>query len=103
MHDIEHETCVAAELYKASENDMITLCQGWPIGECVPRLHSLFVPKRLNWCSYLSDSQLPSLNLCTRRSRGIRWNAQSGNEKVSKLFCSTAQSLVRRANLSFMV
>lgn len=44
MHDIEHETRVAAELYKASENDMIALCQGWPIGECVPRLHSLFVP-----------------------------------------------------------
>lgn len=44
MHDTEHETCVAAELYKASENDMITLCQGWPIGECVPRLHSLLVP-----------------------------------------------------------
>lgn len=101
MHDTEHETCVAAELYKASENDMIM--SGLAHWRVCTQMTQFVCPQRLNWCSYLSDSQLPSLNLCTRRSRGIRWNAQSGNEKVSKLFCSTAQSLVRRANLSFMV
>lgn len=26
VHDIEHETLMATELYKASENDLISLC-----------------------------------------------------------------------------
>lgn len=36
MHDTEHETRVAAELYKASENDMITLCQVGPLASVYP-------------------------------------------------------------------